>query len=127
MYALLCERMLGQRPARVQLFYLSKPEAIIATPTDQSITRRRAQAPSRCGPRSPPRASATTSGRKPGRLCDFCTFKPYCPAHGGDPVDAAELRGPGTVIDAARSAARPAGAPLVGGAAPPDRVGPAGR
>ena len=37
MYALLCERMLGRRPARVQLYYLSKPEAIIATPTDQSI------------------------------------------------------------------------------------------
>ena len=34
----------------------------------------------------------------PGRLCDFCTFKPYCPAFGGDPVQAAELRGPGTVI-----------------------------
>ena len=37
MYALLCERMLGRRPARVQLLYLSKPEAIIATPTEQSI------------------------------------------------------------------------------------------
>ena len=36
-YALLCERMLGRRPARVQLYYLSKPEAIIATPSDQSI------------------------------------------------------------------------------------------
>ena len=34
----------------------------------------------------------------PGRLCEFCTFKPYCPAHGGDPAQAAELRGPGTVI-----------------------------
>ena len=34
----------------------------------------------------------------PGRLCDFCTFKPYCPAYGGDPEQAAELRGPGTVI-----------------------------
>jgi putative RecB family exonuclease len=34
----------------------------------------------------------------PGRLCNFCTFKPYCPAHGGDPEQAAELRGPGTVI-----------------------------
>jgi hypothetical protein len=31
-------------------------------------------------------------------LCDFCAFKPYCPAHGGDPIDAAELHGPGTVI-----------------------------
>ena len=37
-YALLCERMLGKRPVRVQLYYLSRPEAIIATPSDQSIT-----------------------------------------------------------------------------------------
>ena len=43
MYALLCERTFGKRPARVQLFYLSKPEAIIATPSDQSITGGRAQ------------------------------------------------------------------------------------
>ena len=32
------------------------------------------------------------------RLCDFCSFRSYCPAFGGDPIDAAELRGPGTVI-----------------------------
>ena len=97
MYALLCERMLGRRPARVQLFYLSKPEAIIATPTDQSIrgVERRTSALYE--------AIANACSRedfkpKPGRLCDFCTFKPYCPAHGGDPIDALELRGPGTVI-----------------------------
>jgi len=41
-YALLCERMLGRRPARVQLFYLSKPEAIIATPHRPVDPRRRA-------------------------------------------------------------------------------------
>ena len=97
MYALLCERMLGRRPARVQLFYLSKPEAIIATPTDQSIrgvesrTTAMYQAIAQACERDDFRA-------KPGRLCDFCTFKPYCPAHGGNPVDAAELRGPGTMI-----------------------------
>ncbi len=99
MYALLCERMLGRRPARVQLFYLSKPEAIIATPTDQSIkgVERRTtalyQAISQACERDDFRP-------RPGRLCDFCTFKPYCPAHGGDPFDAAELRGPGTAISA---------------------------
>jgi putative RecB family exonuclease len=99
MYALLCERMLGRRPARVQLFYLSKPEMIIATPTDQSIrgverrTTAMYQAISQACERDDFRA-------KPGRLCDFCTFKPYCPAHGGDPLDAAELRGPGTMISA---------------------------
>jgi putative RecB family exonuclease len=98
-YALLCERMLGRRPARVQLFYLSKPEAIIATPTDQSIkgVERRTSAMYD--------AIANACARddfraRPGRLCDFCTFKPYCPAHGGDPVDAQELRGPGTMIEA---------------------------
>jgi putative RecB family exonuclease len=97
-YALLCERMLGRRPARVQLYYLSKPEAIIATPTDQSIkgVERRTSALYE--------AIASACSRddfrpRPGRLCDFCTFKPYCPAHGGDPVDAAELRGPGTMIE----------------------------
>jgi putative RecB family exonuclease len=97
MYALLCERTFGRRPARVQLFYLSKPEAIIATPTAQSITgvERKTVA----------MWSAITSACErddfrphPGRLCDFCTFRPYCPAHGGDPLQAAELRGPGTAI-----------------------------
>jgi putative RecB family exonuclease len=96
-YALLCERMLGRRPARVQLYYLSKPEAIIATPTDQSIVgvERRTTAM---------HAAISTACERddfrphPGRLCDFCTFKPYCPAHGGDPAQAVELRGPGTVI-----------------------------
>jgi putative RecB family exonuclease len=96
-YALLCERMLGKRPARVQLYYLSRPEAIIATPTDQSITGVERKTVAMAS------AIATACARddfrpRPGRLCDFCTFRPYCPAHGGDPVDAAELRGPGTVI-----------------------------
>ena len=97
MYALLCERMLGRRPARVQLYYLSRPEAIIATPTDQSIqgVERRTSALYMAITRS---CGSGDFRPHPGRLCDFCTFKPYCPAHGGDPVDANELRGPGTVI-----------------------------
>ena len=97
MYALLCEQMLGRRPARVQLYYLSKPEAIIATPTDQSVNgvaqRTTALWSAIAG------ACARDDFRpKPGRLCDFCTFKPYCPAHGGDPADAMELKGPGAVV-----------------------------
>jgi putative RecB family exonuclease len=96
-YALLCERMLGKRPARVQLYYLSKPEAIIATPSDQSTTGVERKTVAMWS------AISTACERddfrpRPGRLCDFCAFKPYCPAHGGDPIDAAELRGPGTVI-----------------------------
>jgi putative RecB family exonuclease len=96
-YALLCERMLGKRPARVQLYYLSKPEAIIASPSDQSITAVERKTVAMWS------AISTACERddfrpRPGRLCDFCAYKPYCPAHGGDPIDAAELRGPGTVI-----------------------------
>ena len=96
-YALLCERNFGKRPARVQLYYLSRPEAIIATTSDQSVTAVERKTVAMAS------AIANACERddfrpRPGRLCDFCTFKPYCPAHGGDPIDAAELRGPGTVI-----------------------------
>lgn len=99
-YALLCERMLGRRPARVQLLYLSKPEAIIAQPTDQSITgvQRRTTALWTAIERA---CSRDDFRPNPSRLCDFCAFKAYCPAYGGDPAQAAELRGPGTVIEPA--------------------------
>ena len=109
MYALLCERMLGRRPARVQLYYLSKPEAIIATPTDQSIkgVERRTTALYQAIRSACERDDFRP---KPGRLCDFCTFKPYCPSHGGDPLRAAELRGPGTGTELLVSAPLPLGA-----------------
>ena len=97
MYALLCEQMLGRRPARVQLYYLAKPEAIIATPSEQSVNGVAKRTTALWS--AVERACARDDFRpNPGRLCDFCTFKPYCPAHGGDPTDALELRGPGTVI-----------------------------
>ena len=97
-YAALCEQMLGRRPARVQLYYLSKPEAIIARPTAQSVAgvERRADALWAAIARACEREDFRPH---PGPLCEFCTFKPHCPAFGGDPEQAAELRGPGTVIE----------------------------
>jgi putative RecB family exonuclease len=97
MYAALCEETFGRRPARVQLLYLSKPEAIIATPTEQSC--RGMQRKTAALWSAIERACARDDFRPhPSRLCDFCSFKAYCPAYGGDPEQAEELRGPGTVI-----------------------------
>jgi putative RecB family exonuclease len=89
-YSLLCERLLGRRPARVQLLYLSKPEAIIARPSTQSIVAMEKRALALWA--AVERACERDDFRpKPGRLCDWCTFRAYCPAWGGDPSRAQEL------------------------------------
>ena len=97
-YALLCEQNFGRRPKRVQLLYLSTPEAIITEPSEQSITgvTRKTEAIYKAITRA-----CVNDDFRPNRsaLCSYCTFKPYCPAYGGDPALAAELRGPGTVIE----------------------------
>lgn len=100
LYALLCERMLGRRPARVQLLYLSTPEAIVAKPTGQSIVGAEHRTAAIWA--AIEHAAATGEFRpNPSRLCDFCSFRPYCPAFGGDPAEAALLCGPGAVVEPA--------------------------
>ncbi len=90
-YAMLVERVVGRRPVRVQLLYLSKPEAIIAYPTEQkvrAVEKRTAALWS-----AVERACERDDFRpRPGKLCDYCSYKPYCPAWGGDPAQAIELR-----------------------------------
>jgi putative RecB family exonuclease len=84
-YAFLCEQVFGRRPARVQLLHLREPVAIVSTPTEQSLRGLQT------------RASAVWSAielacrrddfrPRPGPLCNFCAFKAYCPAFGGDPA-----------------------------------------
>lgn len=89
-YALLCERLLGRRPSRIQLLYLSRPEAIISYPSGQSVTgmERKSLALWAAIERACERDDFRPN---PGRLCEWCAFKPYCPAWGGDPALAAEL------------------------------------
>jgi putative RecB family exonuclease len=98
-YALLCERVLGVRPARVQLYYLSRPEAIVSRPSEQSVggVERRTTAIWAAIERACARDDFRAS---PGRLCEWCGYRSYCPAHGGDPALAVELRGPGQVVEA---------------------------
>lgn len=87
-YAYLCEQVLGRRPARIQLLYLSTGEIIETRPSDQSVRflPRRTEAVYR----AVERACATEDFRpRTGPLCNFCAFKPWCPAYGGDPALAA--------------------------------------
>jgi putative RecB family exonuclease len=89
-YALLCERVLGRRPARVQLMYLSSGEVVSLCPSEQSVgaMERRAIALYAAVERACEREDFRPHV---SRLCEWCTFRPYCPAHGGDPARAVEL------------------------------------
>jgi putative RecB family exonuclease len=88
-YALLCEQMLGRRPARIQLLYLSDPPvAIVATPSDQSI-RGMANRASAIWTAVERACERDDFRPRPGRLCDWCAFKAHCPAWGGEMVTAA--------------------------------------
>jgi putative RecB family exonuclease len=86
-YAYLCEKALGRRPARVQLLYLREPVAIVTSPSDQStrgLEKRSVAVWSAID-----RACHQEDFRpKPSALCNYCAFKPYCPAFGGDPEQA---------------------------------------
>jgi putative RecB family exonuclease len=83
-YAFLCEQVLGERPSRIQLYYLAEPVAIVAEPSDQSIRglERRVSAIWSAVERACEREDFRP---RPGRLCDWCSFKEYCPAFGGVP------------------------------------------
>ena len=86
-YSVLCEHVFGRRPARVQLLYLSKPEAIIAEPSD--VFMRGVNQRSGAVMEAVRRACSRDDFRpKESALCDFCNFREFCPAFGGDPQQA---------------------------------------
>lgn len=92
-YAFLCEQVLGRRPARVQLLHLREPVAIVSTPTEQSLRGLRTRTAAVWA--AVERACEREDFRpKPGPLCDYCAFKAYCPAFGGDPALARSERVP---------------------------------
>lgn len=84
-YAFLCESVFGRRPAEIRLMYLASGETIRTAPTAQSTrfmtTRTNAVW----------KAVATACERddfrpKPGKLCNFCAYRQWCPEFGGDPA-----------------------------------------
>ena len=82
-YALLCEGMLGVRPARIQLLHLREPIAISTVPDDQSLRGLRQQTAAVWA--AVERACDEEDFRpRPGRLCEWCGFHAFCPSVGGD-------------------------------------------
>lgn len=86
-YALLCEELLGRRPALVQLLYLGDPVIMSTAPDEQSTRglRRRVGALWSAVELACEREDFRP---KPGPLCAWCAFQAYCPAFGGDPAAA---------------------------------------
>lgn len=86
-YAFLCQAMLGRRPARIQLLYLSDGVTIAATPSEQSVRglERRVGAVWQAVERA---CSAEDFRPHPGPLCNWCSFQSFCPVYGGDPATA---------------------------------------
>jgi len=83
-YSFLCEAVLGRRPSKIRLMYLSSGETIETVPSAQSVrfihTRTNAVW------KAVERACITGDFRpNQGRLCDWCSFRDWCPAFGGDP------------------------------------------
>ena len=84
-YSRLCEAILGKRPVRAQLLYLSGPERIVSTPTPATLRG----VDGRAG--AVMNAVRTACERddfrpKTSPLCNWCSFQEFCPAFGGDPA-----------------------------------------
>ena len=87
-YSFLCEALFGKRPAKIRLMYLASGETIETVPSAQSVkfitTRTTAVW-------SAVERACTTGDFRPrqSKLCDWCSFKQWCPAFGGNPALAA--------------------------------------
>ncbi len=83
-YSFLCEAVLGRRPAKIRLMYLSNGETIETVPSQQSVRfiNTRTTAVWKAVERA-----CTTGDFRPNqsRLCDWCSFQTWCPAFDGDP------------------------------------------
>jgi putative RecB family exonuclease len=78
-YALLCERILGRAPTEVRLLHLRDPLVITAIPTPQTLRGQQLRTSAVWD--AIERACVTEDFRpKVGPLCQFCHFKPTCPA-----------------------------------------------
>jgi putative RecB family exonuclease len=91
-YALLCLEVLGRRPVQVKLLHLKEPTTIIAEPSEQALRGHRQKAVAVWS--AIERACRDEDFRpRTSPLCDYCRFRAFCPAYGGNPDDASRLLG----------------------------------
>jgi putative RecB family exonuclease len=96
-YAYLCEKALGVRPDVVQLHYLAEPVSISTVPSDQSIRGLAVRAGAVWT--AVERACRLEDFRpRPSALCDWCAYKAFCPAWGGDPAAARPVGTAGAAV-----------------------------
>jgi putative RecB family exonuclease len=89
-YALLCQELFGVLPTKVKLLYLGDGLTITTEPTEQSI--RALKAKLRALWHAIELACEKEDFRpRPGPLCNWCSFRAYCPAQGGDLALAAQF------------------------------------
>ena len=91
-YALLCEEVLGRRPVQVKLLHLKEPTTIVAEPSEQALRGHRQKAVAVWS--AIERACRDEDFRpRTSPLCNYCRFREFCPAYGGDPSQAALVLG----------------------------------
>ena len=85
-YATMCAELFGKRPAKVRLLYLRDRTVVTDAPTERSeqTMTRKIDAIWQAVEKS---CSTGDFRPKPSRLCDWCGFRPYCPAQGGTLLD----------------------------------------
>jgi putative RecB family exonuclease len=91
LYALMCEQEFGILPDEVKLLFVKDKLTVASKPTERSnkALRQKVRAVREAVWRS---CETGQFGVSPSAICNFCDFKPICPAHGGDPARIVEFQ-----------------------------------
>lgn len=81
-YSLLCERLFGRRPVKVQLLYLADP-VIVALPTSERANLNLERKVKAIWSTIEKACEHESFAPKPSKLCDWCSFHAFCPAKDG--------------------------------------------
>ena len=102
-------------PVQVRLLHLKEPMTITAEPSEQALRGQRQKAVAVWS--AIERACENEDFRpRTSPLCNYCRFRDFCPAYGGDPAQAAVALGAEIGVGAAVGARVEVGVGVGGGA-----------